>query len=136
MATLERGPVRRRGRRDGLEAPRLEHGEHHDRLAEAHVVGEASAKRETAQKVEPAERIPLIVAELTAKRRRRIGRRDAFKPRQLRAGLLKDFVALDGRLRGQPGVEERRLRPIESDVIALGRAERRDAAMPRQPLLR
>jgi hypothetical protein len=82
---------RRLARARRVAAPRLEHRQHHDGLAQAHVVGQAATEAEIAQEAHPAERLALIVTQLAAKGRRRIFRADpleapdgvarAFEPR-------------------------------------------------------
>src|SRR3954470_14809220 len=50
-------------------AETIEPGEHHDGLAEPHVVGETAAEAEAPEKGQPAERVALIVAQLPLERR-------------------------------------------------------------------
>ena len=59
-------------RSGGMCAPACEHGEHHHRLAQPHVVGETAAKPELTQKPHPTKRLALILAKLTVKCTRRI----------------------------------------------------------------
>ena len=55
-----------------VEPPGFEHRQHHHRLAQTHVVGEAAAEAEVAEEPHPAERLALVVAQLAVERRRRV----------------------------------------------------------------
>src|SRR5439155_26995560 len=61
-----------------LAAP-LHQGEHLDGLAQAHVVGQATAETELPEEVEPAEAVALIAAELALEPGGRIRRPDALE---------------------------------------------------------
>ncbi len=117
-------------------APRLEQRQHHDGLAESHVVGEAPAEPELPQEREPAERVALIVAKLAAEGRRRIERAHAGELRQLGAGARELLVHPHRRLRLEQRVEQRGLRRAVAHVIAGSLAERRDPRVAAQPFLR
>ena len=73
-------------------ASRCEQREHHYRLAEPHVIGETATEAEPSQEVEPAERFPLVLAQSSGKRFRRIQRMDAAETPQLRAGARERLV--------------------------------------------
>ena len=118
------------------DAARLEQREHHDGLAEPHVVGQAPAEAEAAQEREPAERLALILAQLAVKRRRRVERTDPAELRQLGARPRERLVDAHRRLRLEQRIEQRRLRRTEAHVIVLALAEGRDSHVAPQPLFR
>ncbi|MNC89636.1 hypothetical protein D3C83_56020 [compost metagenome] len=72
--------------------PEHEQGDDLQRLAETHVVGEAAAEAEAAQEGEPAERVTLVVAELSGEGRGGVERRDAAERRQLVAHAREPLV--------------------------------------------
>ena len=118
---------------------RLEQREHHDRLAEPHVVGEAAAESESPQELEPAERFALVVAERAAKRRRRIARLQVFAIVQRLTGAAESVVERHdraGRLRVEQRVEQGHLRgAVAHAAVAgvLGRGDERTVFL--QPVL-
>ena len=85
LARSEAGATSRLGRRPAP-ASRLSTGkqrEHLDRLAEAHVVGQAGAEAELAEEVEPAHARPAGTgAERRSQRRRRVDAGEALRPAQ------------------------------------------------------
>jgi len=118
-----------------LLAPRLEEGQHHDRLPEPHVVGQATAEAEPAKEVEPADPFPLVGAELAREAGRRVDCGDAVEASQLVAGPGEYFVAGGLGLRGEERVQQTDLGPAESEVPVLRNAEAREDTVPLQPLL-
>src|SRR4029079_1804353 len=93
------------------------------RLARPLVVGEAAARAEVAQEVEPAEAQPLIGAQSAAEPGRRVGGSDAVEAAQALPSLGERLVAARGGLVGQPGVQEERLRHLEPQVVSLALPE-------------
>src|SRR5687768_3985280 len=96
----------------------FEQSQNHDRLAEAHIVGEAATKAEAPQKFEPAERLALIFTQGPGERFRRIDGTDAAELLQLGAGAAESFVDRDRGLILQERIEQCRLRRPVADVIA------------------
>ncbi len=119
-----------------LDAPGFHRGEHHDRLAEAHLVGEAAAEPEAPQEREPAERVALVVAQDAMKGRWRIDGADSLESRQLAARPREGLVRGHSRLRREPRVEQRTLTGREAHVVRLCRADRGQASGACEPLLR
>src|SRR5207253_4005169 len=91
-----------------LDAARLHRREHHHRLAEAHLVGEAAAESEPPQKIEPAERVALVVAQDAMKCRRWIDRGHTLEPCELDARAGERLVARYSRLGREPSIEQHR----------------------------
>jgi hypothetical protein len=87
----------------------LEQGQHHNGLAEAHVIGQASSESKPAEERKPPERELLIVAQAPAKRRRRGHGANAVELRQLRAGPRERVVDAHRGLRFEQRVEKRGL---------------------------
>src|SRR5207253_2375496 len=94
-------------------APCVEQREHHDRLAQSHVIGQAAAEIESPKKRKPAECFPLILTERSLKRAGRIFGDDPAETVKLGSDLCKRLVVTDGRLCREQGVEKRRLRALE-----------------------
>src|SRR6185436_12190232 len=117
-------------------SPRIEEREHHDGLAETHVVGKTAAELKPAEERKPAKRIALVFAQRPAERSRRIFRDDAAKGVQFRPNLREGLVVGDRRLCSQQRIEQRRLRPAESNRISLGISEASDPRVTLEPLLR
>ena len=137
LKTSERGTTTS-ARPLGLAAdpPALEQGQHLDRLAQAHVVGQEPPKPNSLEVVEPAQALALVGAQLAVEARRR--RRAARPPRTGAAfsrTLLEGRVDLDLGLRGQQGVEQAGLRRAEPEVAVLRRAQVGEHAVLLEPLL-
>ena len=116
-------------------APPVQQREHHHRLAQAHVVGEAPADAELLEECEPAEALALVAAQRPIERRRRVERTDAVEVAQPLSRPREGVIPAHLRLRLEESVEERRLGRLESHVIAGLRPEPRDRRVPAQPLL-
>ena len=82
-----------------------------DRLAEAHVVGEAAAQAHPFEEREPAEPFPLVVAQCALKAFRFILGLGTFAAGQLIANPFEGFVDVRLRLARQERVEEGHLDP-------------------------
>ena len=137
LKTSERGTTARR-RPLGLAAgpPPLEQGEHLDRLAQAHVVGQDAAEAELLEVVEPAQALALVGAQLAVEARRR--RRPAATPsnwRSVSRTFSKAASTLDLGLRGQQRVEQAGLRRAEPEVAVLGGPQVGEHAVLLEPLL-
>jgi hypothetical protein len=121
----QRGPVGSPGR---------EHGQHLHGLAEAHVVGEASAEADLVEKPEPAQPIALVRPQLAAEAARLAARFDRGRGGEPGAQLAKRRVDLDVGQRGQHRVEERHRRARHPQRAIAEPAQRREPAMLRDPL--
>ena len=117
-----------------LFAPRFQGSQDHDGLAEPHFVGQAAAKAKAPQELEPRERVGLVVTQGAAEARRRFHGLDALEAHQFLPHARKSLVAGNGRLRRQPGIEQRTLRRGEAHVVGFGDAQGGDAAVTRQPV--
>src|SRR5271166_919290 len=84
--------------------PRLEHGQHLHRLAQPHVVRQATAKAELAQKVHPAETFLLIGTQLAAEASGRVRGLNAGETPQLIARLRKERIALGLGVSGEQSI--------------------------------
>ena len=125
---------RRRGQtaRLALVSACVEQREHDDGLAEAHVVGQASAEAEFAQERQPTQSFALIGAQRSDEGLGRIHRLDVLERAQTLARGLRRGVPRYGGSSRQHGIEQRHLRTLEADVIALASAnrQRREIAQP------
>ena len=92
-----------------------------DRLSQPHVVGQATAKAEFVEKMQPAESFALIGPQFTDKRPRFPDRRHSLKHPQLLAEPGKSPIDGDvlGLLRSQQDVEEGGLCGQEPDPLTV-----------------
>ncbi len=114
---------------------RLQQREHHHGLAKAHVVGEAAAETEVAEKAQPTKRFTLIVAQPTDERHRRILGSDAGEVLHPLARFDEAFVPIDRRLSGQQRLDQTCLRRTKSHHAAGMIGQRHDRRNAGQPLL-
>ena len=138
MNTSERGTTAREGRRGPSWSVRLrvEQRQHHDGLAEAHVVGETAAESKPAQKVEPAKRLELVLAQGAGERCRHGHLANAAEGFHRGARPGKRLIDVDRRLRLEQRVEQRGLGRTVSDVFSFDLSETGDPRVAAQPFLR
>ena len=128
----KRRAARQAGRLRLLLPPREER-QHLDRLAEAHVVGEAAAEAELLQEHQPAEAFPLVLAERALKAR---GLGLGFRllaRRELLPQPVERLVDRRLRLAGEERVEQRHLDPAvpQLAVVFVGQGRHR-LKLPRE----
>ncbi len=111
----------RRSRR--IHAARLQQREDHHGLAKAHVVGQAAAEAEVAEKAQPAKRLTLIVAKPADESHRRMLGLDAGEVLQPLARFDEAFVPIDRRLSDQQRLDQSCLRRTKAHAVAGGIGE-------------
>ena len=87
------------------EPPPLKQGQHLDRLAQPHVVGQDAAEAESLEVVEPAQPFALVGPQLAVEARRLVERHDPLELAEVLADLLEGRVDLDLGLVGQKGIK-------------------------------
>ena len=102
-----------------------EHGEHLDRLAEAHVVGEAAAQAHAFEKGEPAEPLALIMPQRALKSLGLVLGLRPFAAGEFVADLLEGLVDLRPRLSGKQRVEQGHLDASVPQPAIVLRGQRR-----------
>ena len=113
-----------RSRSPGAQCPaRFEQGQHLGGLAHAHVVGQAAAETEAAQKVHPAHALALIVAQLPHETGGLRAGVNALELAQLVAHAREGGVATRFGLRGQQRIQQAGLVAAKADVIVFGAPE-------------
>ena len=113
---------------DAFFASRFEHGQHLDRLAQTHVVGQTSAQCEATQEAEPRQPLFLIAAQRAHEALRHRDSVDPLELLELRTTRGERFVHIDIRQGGQQHVEQRELRRPEPDAITTTYADRQERA--------
>src|SRR5207253_10879279 len=97
-------------------AARYQQSKHLSGLAHPHIVRQAAAEREAAEKLDPAQALPLVIAQATHKTRRLRGASNALKQAQFVAHAGESLVAASLGLCGQQGIEQARLAAAETNV--------------------
>ena len=107
----------------GPRPPLLQHGQHLDGLAQAHVVGQATAEAEVLQEMQPAQPGLLIGPQLAGESLRLVDRPDAVERSQVLAEPGEGRIDGDLLLGRQQGVQEQRLRRAKADRLAFRLAQ-------------
>ena len=126
--------TRRAGRPHEPEA--IEERQHHHGLAQPHVIGQATAKPELAEKVQPAKALALIGPQAAGESVGRIGGNDAAEPAERFTRAREALVPSRRWLRGEQRIEKSHLAATETEMISAGVAKRGDGPIAHEPVLR
>ena len=114
----------------------LQQGEHLNRFAEAHVVGQAAAKAELLKELKPAEAFPLVASQFALEIFRLCRRFDSVKRPHAVAQGEELLVVVDGVLRDEQRVDQTGLRIHKTQMIALSSAKASQQPVLLEPLFR
>src|SRR5206468_7254587 len=103
----------------------IQNGEDLDGFSESHIVGQATADAEAAQKLQPAETFALVLTQLAHKRCGFLRRSNAGKRGQFLANAGESVVEGDFGLFGEKRIEQTCLMPFESQCSVAGFSEGR-----------
>src|SRR5262249_48880910 len=119
-----------------LALDRVQKREHLYGFSEAHVVREAAAETEPAQKMKPPQSVALVLTQLSGKRRRHFGGANAGKGREFLTYPRESFLKRDFRLFGEKDVEQARLMEFKPQLSITRFSKRGDQTVSFEPLFR